>query len=633
MKKITQGLSDIPNSIVSFKLFLTRSLHAQLLTLLLFIPVGICFSVGASTAAAQTRVWGDNTFGQIGDGTSGNTRKSPLIIAPTDITGLSGGFLHTLALKSDGTVLAWGYNRYGQRGDGTTNIGSSCDCNPVPGPVSGLSNVVAVSGGAGHSLALTSDGTVWAWGRNQFGQIGDGTTMQRVTPVEVGIGVSGFTNIIAIKAGDNHNLALKSDGTVWAWGNNSGGQIGNGTFSTAQVSPIQVLTDVIAISAGAVHSIALKRNGTVFVWGDNGSGQLGSGSTQPNSSNVPILNTTLTDIINIAAGSGHNVALKRNGTVFVWGFNFYGQAGNGTSGGGDVYTPTLVPTLTNVANIRAGGVDTLASTGSGKLFGWGGNGQGQSRGDGSSSFSQPTPFEILSVGTSNSVFDAGYYINLVSIPSAPTATGSNVRLFGENVNVTFSNVTGAGNTNMTAIDPTSTNLTVPAYYTIVSNSTGYNVTTTATTATGSDITVCLKTSSVADAAQFAQLKLLHGEGAALVDRTTTKNYPSREICGVVTSFSPFVIAEFSQPTAALATVGGRIINDSGRGISRARVTLTNASGEARTVLTNSFGYYRFDEVSAGQTYILSVNHKLYNFTPQAVSVNEAIANFNFIALP
>ena len=183
---------------------------------------------------------------------------------------IAGGRVHAIALKSDGTVWAWGYNAYGQLGDGTTAWSR-----PTPVQVSGLSGVTAIAAGGYHTIALKSDGTVWTWGANGNGQLGDGTTTERKTPVQV----SGLSSVTAIAAGSSHTIALKSDGTVWTWGANGSGQLGDGT-NTERTTPVQVsgLSGVTAISGGESHTITLKSDGTVWTWGANASGQLGDGT-------------------------------------------------------------------------------------------------------------------------------------------------------------------------------------------------------------------------------------------------------------------------------------------------------------------------------------------------------------------
>jgi len=182
-------------------------------------------------------------------------------------------------LKTDGTVWAWGDNYSGQLGDGTTTE------RRTPVQVSGLTDVIAVTGGEGHGLALRADGTLWAWGDNYSGQLGDGTTTERRTPVQV----SGLTDVIAVAAGGYHSLAVKTDGTLWTWGDNWSGQLGDGT-TTERITPVQILglTDVIAIAAGWEHSLALKSDGTVWAWGLNDEGRLGDGTSDGRTSPVQV---------------------------------------------------------------------------------------------------------------------------------------------------------------------------------------------------------------------------------------------------------------------------------------------------------------------------------------------------------
>ena len=168
---------------------------------------------------------------------------------------IAAGLTHSLAIESDGVLWTWGYNYYGQLGTGDTVD------RWLPTSVSGLSNVVAAAGGGYHSLAVEADGSVWAWGDNTWGQLGNGTQTQRDWPVQVSQ-VSGFTNLVAVAGGWDHSVALKSDGTVWAWGWNSSGQLGDGS-TTNRFTPVQVsgLNGVVAISAGAEFTVALKSDG------------------------------------------------------------------------------------------------------------------------------------------------------------------------------------------------------------------------------------------------------------------------------------------------------------------------------------------------------------------------------------
>lgn len=173
------------------------------------------------------------------------------------------GFSFSLQLHPEGTVWAYGYNYSGQLGVGTTDYSRSSPVQTV-----GLNDVKSVAAGWSHALALKQDGTVWSWGRNSNGQLGDGTTTQRNAPVQV----AGLTDVTAISTHYWHSLALKRDGTVWAWGENAEGELGNGTLTSSLV-PVQVvgLSDVSDIAASGYHSVALKKDGTVWTWGWNGS--------------------------------------------------------------------------------------------------------------------------------------------------------------------------------------------------------------------------------------------------------------------------------------------------------------------------------------------------------------------------
>lgn len=164
--------------------------------------------------------WGRNTYGQLGDGTT--TNQYTPIEAPTmvsDVVGIAAGYYQSYILKADGAVWAWERNNFGQIGDGTTTD------RPAPVQVLGIGDVTDIAAGSYLMLAIKSDNTVWSWGLNNFGQLGDGTTASRSVPAQV----SGLTDIIAVSGGGVHSLALKSDGTVWAWGYNSEGQLGDGT--------------------------------------------------------------------------------------------------------------------------------------------------------------------------------------------------------------------------------------------------------------------------------------------------------------------------------------------------------------------------------------------------------------------
>jgi hypothetical protein len=260
------------------------------------------------------------------------------------------GQQHSLVLKSDGTVWGFGSNVAGQLGDGTTKQRTTAV------QAIGLSNIVAIAAGGNHSLALKSDGTVWAFGGNGSGQLGIGNTTNQLTPVQI----TSLSGIVAIAAGGNHSLAVKNDGTVWAWGSNVDGQLGDGT-TTQRTSPVQVsgLTNAKAVTAGLLHSLALISDGTVWTWGDNTSSELGNGSSG-GSSTTPTQVSAVTGVTAISsqANARHSLALKSDATVWAWGSNSAGQLGDGTKTNRS--TPVQVSGLTPVASISVGGLHSLA---------------------------------------------------------------------------------------------------------------------------------------------------------------------------------------------------------------------------------------------------------------------------------
>ena len=318
--------------------------------------------------------WGANGMGQLGDGTNAARRVPTKVQELTNVVDISAGSSHTIALRADGTVWAWGANSSGQLGDGTTTS------RRTPRQVQNLTNVTAISAGRNHTVALRYDGTVWAWGANGSGQLGDGTQTSSHTPVQV----QNLTNVTAVATGGSphvdHSIALKSNGTVWTWGNNERGQLGDGT-TMHRCTPVQVqnLTDAVAISAGGLHSVALGADGTVWTWGWNSQGQLGNGSVTNH--NAPVQVWNLTNVAAISAGSSHTVALRDDGTVWAWGANNGGQLGDG-----DIITrhpfPVQVRNLTNVVATSAGGAHTVALIADGTVWAWGWNDSRQ-LGDGS----------------------------------------------------------------------------------------------------------------------------------------------------------------------------------------------------------------------------------------------------------
>jgi alpha-tubulin suppressor-like RCC1 family protein len=375
----------------------------------LFAAIGLLL-IAVERTDAQTKgevwAWGWNDDGQLGDGTNTSSNTPLQVSGLSDVQAVAGGDFHSLALKNDGTVWAWGANGDGQLGDGTAG-----NKRTTPVQVRNLSDVQAVAGGWLFSLALKNNGTVWGWGSNAAGQLGDGTiSNQRNTPVQV----SDLSDVQAIDAGTVHSLALKNDGTVWAWGRNAEGQLGVGTFDFFYTTPVQVsnLSDVQAIAAGDRYSLALKNDGTVWAWGSNDEGQLGDGTST--SSNTPVQVSGLSDVQDIAAGGFHALALKNDGTVWGWGRNVEGQLGDGTNTQSN--TPVQVSGLSDVQAVAGGWSHSLALKNDGTVWGWGRNAEGQ-RGDGTNNYSYNTPLQVSGLSGVQDIA-AGAYHSLAVPPDA-----------------------------------------------------------------------------------------------------------------------------------------------------------------------------------------------------------------------
>ena len=295
------------------------------------------------------------------DWTASGTTIGVYSIIPRDV---AAGANHSLVRDTAGAVWSWGGNGRGQLGDGTTNQ------RVLPAQLASPMGVVLIAAGEEHTLALLSDGTVRSWGRNDNGQLGDGSTTQRTLPVTV----SGLSDIVAIAAGARHSLALDRQGRLWAWGQNSNGQIGDGT-TTQRNSPVQVtsLTGVTAIAAGMYHNLAVVGANTVWAWGNGGEGRLGDGSTTQR--NSPVQTGSLTNVVAVSAGEAHSLALKADGAVSSWGRNYWGHLGDSSTTQRN--SPVSVSGLSGVVAIAAGRNRGFALGTDGQVRGWGGNGQGQ----------------------------------------------------------------------------------------------------------------------------------------------------------------------------------------------------------------------------------------------------------------
>ncbi|MEU5871911.1 Ig-like domain repeat protein [Glycomyces sp. NPDC047369] len=322
---------------------------------------GYGFSI-ALTADGKVFAWGQNDVGQLGEGSFTDSSDPVQVDLPDGavVEAIAVGDDHILALTDAGTVLAWGYNEWGQLGDGTTTERGT----PVEVGLPAGTTATAIAAGAGHSLALGSDGTVFAWGDNDFGQIGDGTKTQRTSPVEIPL--PGGASATMIAGGDDHSLALTSGGDLLAWGYNVGGQLGDGT-TTTRTSPVSVHlpagTEVGAIAgASGFQSFAITGDGGLLAWGDNSYGQIGDGTTTRRTEPVAVHMPDGTTVTDVDSGDDHAVALTSDGAVYGWGYNRYGQVGDGTTTNRNEPVQVVQPEAFAFVAVGVGSYHSLAIT-------------------------------------------------------------------------------------------------------------------------------------------------------------------------------------------------------------------------------------------------------------------------------
>ncbi len=340
---------------------------------------------------------------------------------------LAAGDAHNLFRKSDGSLHSWGLNAEGQLGDASLTSSSFPVSVDMSGVLAGKTLAGVVSGEA-FSLALTTDGGLYSWGRNIHGQLGNGTTVSSSVPVAVNMSgaLSGKT-IVALAAGSYHALALASDGTVYGWGHNAEGELGNNSTASSTV-PVAVNTSgvlngktVTAIAAGNTHSLALASDGNLYSWGGNAHGVLGNNSTSTSLVPVAVLmngvlsGKTVTDI---ASAYLHNVVLASDGTVYTWGAGVVGELGNGPA------TSSSVPVAVSVSGVLSGKTVTAIATGllhsmaltsDGNLYSWGDGTNGQLGNGANTQANVPVSVDMTGVlaGKTLTDIDAGYFHNIV----------------------------------------------------------------------------------------------------------------------------------------------------------------------------------------------------------------------------
>ncbi len=362
----------------------------------------------ALTVAGGVECWGSNTYGRLGNGNLGTnaTTPSPVVGLSSGVVAVSVGTYNSCALTEDGAVKCWGRNNYGQLADGTTNDSD------VPVDIAGLPDgITAVSVGGYHICALTNGGAVWCWGHNDAGQVGNGTFIDSPVPVAVQDLSSG---VASIAAGFLHTCAITETGTAKCWGSNGNGKLGDG-FATSRNTPVDVVGlpgPVAVISLQQNHTCAVTEAGAAYCWGYGNEGELGNSAN--GNSNTPVPVTGLdSGVATIEVGWAHTCAATTAGAAFCWGYNSQGQLGDG--GTAQANTPQPVGGLSNVVALAAGQYHTCALTKLGAVACWGDNASGK-LGDGNNPTDADTPRPVV-----------GFVADGASVPAEAMLTTGDVR--------------------------------------------------------------------------------------------------------------------------------------------------------------------------------------------------------------
>jgi alpha-tubulin suppressor-like RCC1 family protein len=338
--------------------------------------------------------WGINSNGQLGDNTATN-RLTPVTTfsGGTNWNQVPCGYRHTTAIKTDGTLWTWGFNNNGQLGNNTSGVNRSI---PVT-TFAGGTNWKQVAGGYAHTAAIKTDGTLWTWGTGTSGQLGDNTATSKSTPVTT---FAGGTNWKQVSCAGNITSAIKTDGTLWAWGVNTYGQLGNNVALTSRSTPVTTFaggTNWKQVSCGTFQTAAIKTDGTLWTWGRNSYGQLGDNTTVNKTTPV----TTFAGGTNwkqVSCGREHIAAIKTDGTLWTWGMASFGRLGNNQAS--DRYSPvTSFAGGTNWKQVACGGYHTSAIKTDGTLWTWGRNAYGQLGNNTTQSFGISTPITTFAGGT------------------------------------------------------------------------------------------------------------------------------------------------------------------------------------------------------------------------------------------
>ena len=416
----------------------------------------ITASGGHTCALRQTGTitcWGNNQYGQLGNGEGGGGERSSVpvvVLGITDATQITAGSGHTCALRQTGTITCWGNNWTGQLGNGQSGDDweDNSAASSVPVEVLGINDATQITAGSGYTCALRQTGTITCWGNNEDGQLGNGTKTDSSVPVEV-LGINDATQITA---GSGYTCALRQTGTITCWGHNWAGQLGNGTTSSSTV-PVEVLgiNDATQITAGSGHTCALRQTGTITCWGRGSSvpvevlgindattittsgghtcalRQTGTITCWGRGSSVPVEVLGINDATTITTSGGHTCALRQTGTITCWGNNEYGQLGNGQSGyDADSSVPVEVLGINDATQITAGSGYTCALRQTGTITCWGNNEYGQ-LGNGQSGYDADSsvPVEVLGINDATTITTSGGHTCALRQTGTITCWGNN----------------------------------------------------------------------------------------------------------------------------------------------------------------------------------------------------------------
>ena len=383
------------------------------------VAVAVARPATASTSALYA--WGDNSFGQVGNGTTSPAVADPYIVGQLggSVVQTAGGFDFSLALLADGSVWAWGDNAVGELGDG------SLAAHLTPRPVANLHNIVQIAAGPFFGLAVQADGSLWAWGDNGSGQLGNGTRNDALVPAKL----ASPAGVVQVAAGFHHSVALRSNGEVWAWGSDYEGQVGTGRdlsdqdpAHTDRLTPVRTLAPygVVQVAAAANRTMALRSaplGGGVFTWGSNLYGALGDGTTATTSTPKLVLRSATT----IGLGDIASYAVGADGFLYAWGSNLCGVLGDGTAVA-EQHRPERV-NFTGVTQVDGGFETAVAVRSDGTLWWWGVFGpQPCGAVDPPPTSSSPVQLQGLSSVAQVSLSTENTYLAVAAAPPPPATT-------------------------------------------------------------------------------------------------------------------------------------------------------------------------------------------------------------------